>query len=344
MVNKISTIKKEILKRQTPLWNETVSAAGPRYTKEFNIDVDIQSVFEGVGKTKLIFDEIRELEKSLEDSFSYLGKKRDFANPLIRMKLLRIEFLKPRLLFVAKKLGSSPEKDLDLIGPLFYCDRILDYIHAIVNEIGDVERKEEEAHREKLKAEGKEYFGHSASQALQKLRTLENSLQKIRSSVFDLRTFLKSNKARLFNDPFLLILGEAGMGKTHLVCDIAKQRIEKDLPPTEDAYLQAQLEKPEVYIIAASDGEEMVGGLVGYEFALPSKKEKELYLYDLAVDENYRRQGIASSLVGELKVCAKKNGVTLIFVEAETKDDEAVSFYRSQGAEHMSVEHFNMTL
>ncbi len=117
---------------------------------------------------------------------------------------------------------------------------------------------------------------------------------------------------------------------------------ENDLP--EDAYLQAQLEKQEVYIIAASDKEEIVGGLVGYEFALPSKKEKELYLYDLAVDERYRRQGVASALISELKACAGKNGVALIFVEAETKDAEAVSFYSSQRGRQTSVEHFDIAI
>jgi hypothetical protein len=34
------------------------------------------------------------------------------------------------------------------------------------------------------------------------------------------------------NDPLLLILGQAGMGKTHLVCDITKDRLKNGLPPT----------------------------------------------------------------------------------------------------------------
>ena len=32
--------------------------------------------------------------------------------------------------------------------------------------------------------------------------------------------------------PILLVLGEAGIGKTHLVCDIAKNRLDRGLPPT----------------------------------------------------------------------------------------------------------------
>ena len=112
----------------------------------------------------------------------------------------------------------------------------------------------------------------------------------------------------------------------------------------EDSYLQAQLEKNETYIFVALNGDVVIGGLIGYEFALPAKNEKELYLYDLGVDKNYRRQGIASSLMNELKVCAQKNNIALVFVEAEATDSDAVGFYQSQGAEQVKVEHFNIQI
>ena len=42
--------------------------------------------------------------------------------------------------------------------------------------------------------------------------------------------FSKSSEAKLSNQPFLLLTGEAGIGKTHLFCDVACKRIEADLP------------------------------------------------------------------------------------------------------------------
>jgi DNA replication protein DnaC len=45
-----------------------------------------------------------------------------------------------------------------------------------------------------------------------------------------LQDFTQSNAARLANIPALLLVGEAGTGKTHLFCDIAKQRVHTGLP------------------------------------------------------------------------------------------------------------------
>jgi aminoglycoside 3-N-acetyltransferase I len=114
----------------------------------------------------------------------------------------------------------------------------------------------------------------------------------------------------------------------------------QDLP--DDSYLTALLTKSDFYALVALSPEGVVGGLTGYELILPTKKKKELYLYDLAVDEKHRKQGIATSLVNELKMHARENNISLIFVEAESAGIEAIGFYRSLKAEQLSVEHFNI--
>jgi aminoglycoside 3-N-acetyltransferase I len=116
----------------------------------------------------------------------------------------------------------------------------------------------------------------------------------------------------------------------------------RNLP--DDAYLQKLLETREFYALGAFDGTEPVGGVTGYEFSLPNKKEKELYLYDLAVSREHRREGIATALVHELNIQAKENGIKTIFVEAESADEEAVHFYRSLAVEELEVKHFNIVI
>jgi aminoglycoside 3-N-acetyltransferase I len=110
----------------------------------------------------------------------------------------------------------------------------------------------------------------------------------------------------------------------------------------DDAYLASLLEKPDVCICVATDAHEVIGGLTAYVLALPTTKEREMYIYDLAVDERHRRKGIARSLVNELKVQAKRSDVSVIFVEAEAPDAGAIRFYRSLGAQGSQVEHFNI--
>ena len=115
-----------------------------------------------------------------------------------------------------------------------------------------------------------------------------------------------------------------------------------DLP--DNAYLQELLDEPDIYMLAAMGGDKVVGGVTAYALALTSKEEKELYLYDIAVAEGYRRQGIGSAVVDELRALATKDGVARIFVDAESVDVEAVSFYESIGADSTDVQHFTISM
>jgi aminoglycoside 3-N-acetyltransferase I len=114
-------------------------------------------------------------------------------------------------------------------------------------------------------------------------------------------------------------------------------------PAADDTYLTALLEKPEFHACAAWEGDEVVGGVTGYELALPSGR-KEMYIYDLAIEERHWRRGIATALIRELAAGARRRGVSVMFVEAESADAGAVRFYQSLGAEQLGVEHFNLEI
>ena len=67
--------------------------------------------------------------------------------------------------------------------------------------------------------------------------------------------------------------------------------------PPSDAYLSGLLSKDSVIPIVAFIGQEIVGGLVAYELEKFEQQRSEVYIYDLAVDEKHRRQGIATALM-----------------------------------------------
>ena len=53
----------------------------------------------------------------------------------------------------------------------------------------------------------------------------------------------------------------------------------------------------------------IVGGLVGYELPKFEQERSEFYVYDLAVREDRRRQGVATALINEFRsVAAANNG------------------------------------
>ena len=85
----------------------------------------------------------------------------------------------------------------------------------------------------------------------------------------------------------------------------------------------------------------VVGGLAAYVLPKFEQERKEIYIYDLAVLERYRRQGIASELIQELQRTAIAIGAYVIFVQADYGDDPAVSLYTKLGTRE-DVMHFDI--
>jgi ribosomal protein S18 acetylase RimI-like enzyme len=115
-----------------------------------------------------------------------------------------------------------------------------------------------------------------------------------------------------------------------------------DLP--DEDYIKGLLSKDGFHVFVALAEDKVVGGLTAYELDMYVKKEKEAYLYDLAVDKRHRRQGVARSLITALQEYAKENNIHTIFVEAHAEDVEAIDFYTSIHAEMEDVKHFNINL
>jgi aminoglycoside 3-N-acetyltransferase I len=71
------------------------------------------------------------------------------------------------------------------------------------------------------------------------------------------------------------------------------------------------------------------------------QERSEVYIYDLAVAEAHRRQGIATALIGALKPVARERGAWVIFVQADPGDDPAIKLYESLGVIE-NVHHFDI--
>jgi aminoglycoside 3-N-acetyltransferase I len=111
-------------------------------------------------------------------------------------------------------------------------------------------------------------------------------------------------------------------------------------PPGDD-YLRALLSKPHFIAIAALRGDEVIGGLAAYQLEKFEQERSEIYIYDLAVAEPYRRQGIATALIEALKPVARERRASVIFVQADPGDDPAIRLYQSLGTIE-NVHHFDI--
>ena len=67
----------------------------------------------------------------------------------------------------------------------------------------------------------------------------------------------------------------------------------------------------------------------------------EFYIYDLAVDADYRRQGVATALIAQLQQVAAERNIYVIFVQADYGDDPAIALYNKLGTQE-EVLHFDI--
>lgn len=110
-------------------------------------------------------------------------------------------------------------------------------------------------------------------------------------------------------------------------------------PATE--YLANLLSSETFIALAAFDQENAVGGLAAYVLPKFEQARSEIYIYDLAVAVDYRRQGIATALIDHLRHEATRLGAYVIYVQADYGDDPAVALYTKLGTRE-DVIHFDI--
>lgn len=108
-----------------------------------------------------------------------------------------------------------------------------------------------------------------------------------------------------------------------------------------DTYLKELLSSPTFIAVAALSEAKVIGGLAAYALPKFEQARSEIYIYDLAVLESHRRQGIATAMIQELKKLAKSLGAYVIFVQADHGDDPAINLYTKLGVRE-DVLHFDI--
>lgn len=114
--------------------------------------------------------------------------------------------------------------------------------------------------------------------------------------------------------------------------------------PSED-YLRRLLGSDTFMALAAVKSGEVVGGLTAYELRKFEQERSEIYIYDLAVVLEHRREGIATALIEKLREIAAERGAYVIFVQANTniEDEPAIALYTKLGKRE-DVLHFDIAV
>jgi aminoglycoside 3-N-acetyltransferase I len=122
----------------------------------------------------------------------------------------------------------------------------------------------------------------------------------------------------------------------------------EDVPTYQDAlpsdeYLAALLAKPHFIALAATNGDDVVGGLAAYVLDKFERDRREIYIYDLAVARAHRRRGIATMLIKRLIEIARERRAYVVFVQADRGDEPAIKLYESLGTRE-DVHHFDIAV
>ena len=113
--------------------------------------------------------------------------------------------------------------------------------------------------------------------------------------------------------------------------------------PSND-YIQKLLsDKNFIALVAKNDSGKVIGALASYVLQKFEQERSEIFIYDLGVAKEFRRQKIASNLIEKLKIIGKEIGANVIFVQADKdiEDLPAIALYKKLGTQE-DVFHFDI--
>lgn len=113
--------------------------------------------------------------------------------------------------------------------------------------------------------------------------------------------------------------------------------------PPDATYVADLLANPGFIALVARDGDTVTGALAGYVLPKFEQARSEVYIYDLAVAQAQRRQGIATALIEALKPIARSRGAWVIYVQADYTDPPAIALYTKLGVRE-DVLHFDIAV
>lgn len=113
--------------------------------------------------------------------------------------------------------------------------------------------------------------------------------------------------------------------------------------PPSDVYLQNLLGKADFIALAAIEDGQVIGGFCAYILQKFEQERSEIYIYDLAVAEDFRRCGAATALIERIRRIGAESGAGLAFVQADREDEPAIALYGKVGIQK-DVAHFDIPI
>lgn len=195
------------------LARKSESALVGRYTPEQHIDLPITHKFEALGNTESWWKRLAEHVKSWTDASSQFGKP--LVKALEGLNCPEYHNIRTSIDAISNSLraGLAEGSFMDGIGGYIKeSDALSSYLIDMSSRLSSLE---------KLLA---------TKRTPDAIRAFQHNFYTFRTGVEVLVEFLKGASCKLAQQKKALLTGEAGIGKSHLLCDIALSRLNKGLP------------------------------------------------------------------------------------------------------------------
>ena len=204
---------------------EAIENAGERYTPEINVELPVTRLFDGLGRTPAFFVRLREMHGVIKKAFrqSLVGSKGGPPDTSLQALQEQAE----KLFSLLSQITSNTERPLDLPAMSSAARSTRELGEACSEALRRLSRERMERDKQEKQAAQPD---QSASRGEDGNGYRLYHLSELRRALYALEEFSESSEALLANATALLLRGEAGSGKTHLLCDVAERRLDAGMP------------------------------------------------------------------------------------------------------------------
>jgi hypothetical protein len=191
---------------------EAIQNLDERYTPELNFELPIAKVFNGLRRDELF-------QKQFEGHFDNLLQKSEKAlrfasKPEVSDLADKVNWAVDSLTSIIEGIDFSEDEYIDQNNLEEKLTNVSKAVDELVGELHQLKYEENKEHKTT-------YSSSKYSHALSLLRDLD-------IVIYSFREFIGGNTVSLFNNPALLLTGDAGVGKSHLLADIATKSLERN--------------------------------------------------------------------------------------------------------------------
>lgn len=194
-------------------YNKAKSLAGNRFSPELHVELPISSVFDYLIRHQRSYIEIRKLYGNIFKNSQYLSSNiENNQDANVNDFYLNSKDLNE----VLNNIREYNTNSIDWSKIHLLSEKIIDIYYDLINTIKEhpSEYIKTREHDSRSITDITNYVIHNFHEYVKAIRRIHDLSQNI--------------EAQIFNRPFILLTGDAGIGKTHLLCDLAGRLINEN--------------------------------------------------------------------------------------------------------------------